>query len=163
MNNKYRYDVETDIRALMLFGISIMFFVCIACFFILGREAIIMNSLGGVILFSILCPLISIWYLLLFISIIREQISSIIFNNQDNVLRLEGKDKNTVDIPYKDIKCIKIRVYDYIRFIKATNVKVYTNNSVYKITFPTKLELQSILSQTSINVEYKNTHFFFLP
>ena len=140
-----------------------MFSICTVGFFTLGYEAIVNGSLGGIILFSVLLPILSIWYVCLFISIIREKFISIFFNNMDRILKLESKDGTNIDIPYSDIKSIKVRVYDYIRFIKATCVYIYTTNSVYKVTYPTKLEIQKILSETNINTEYKNTHFFFMP
>lgn len=160
--NQQRFDVETDIRIFMLSGIIVMFSVCVAGFFILGIEAIMNNNLGGIILFSIPLPILSICYARLFISIIKEKFVSVIFNNSDKVLRLERKDRTYITIPYSDIKCIKVIIYDYIRFTKATNVQIHTVNCIYKITYPSKLDIQNILSNTSIKTEFKNTFFFFI-
>ena len=151
---KFHYESK---KVSLLFSSAIMFVVCLCIFGIFTGQ-----PSGTEKIFGLLIIPFAIWYLLLFLSVSKEQFSGIEFDNSKNAVSIYKAAGYSVEIPYDRISYITFETGSCIRYSTYTKISVYTNNNqYYKITVKAIYPKDEIITKLSsqLNIQHKGTVF----
>lgn len=159
-----KYSFESN-KTKLLFIVTVMFAICVFCLKILLFQN--PNETNAIQTFiNLLLIPFTIWYVILFFSILKEKFSGIEFDNTEKKVLLYSSGNGTLTIPFDNIKLINFQVGQCIRFVSYTKIGIYTNdNKYYKITIlktiAKGMELYNKLS-SQLNTKYGYT-FLLMP
>jgi hypothetical protein len=160
-----KFNFKTN-KIKLLFIIAIMFCICVLVFITFGSSWLQEGRKFDTGFFAVLVIPFAVWYLILFLSVMKEEYSEVEFDGVNNTISVFRKNGAKTVIPFENVKLVKFETGSCVRYVFNTKISIYTNNNqCYKLTIPNEIRAKdSVITKLSgqINICHRLT-FLLMP